>query len=387
MVLISFHQKRHLFCNTPDMNPRLLLFLFISINLLEACSSGKSALKQGDYYDAVMQAVNRLRQNPDHKKSQEVLRTSYRLAVDYLETDAQNQIAANANFKWRNTVRNYESINFLYEQIRTSPGALKVIPNPVNKYKELPEVKSKAAEEVYEAGIQAMIKNTREDAKRAYFLFSEANSLSPGYRESVEMINQSKFNATVKVVVDPALPSYNDWSFEPVIFGVNPSQFVKFYTPREAQEAGLTRVDHYLKVTVNGYSEAKPAVSKRVENFSDSVKVSEKTVNNQKVPVYEKVNATMTIFEKVITARGSITLYIKDANSDAELSNHDIISEERWTDRWASCTGDMRALSEANRKLCGTKEPYMNRSQLVNQTKKELDNKLAHALNAFYKGY
>jgi hypothetical protein len=38
----------------------------------------------------------------------------------------------------------------------------------------------------------------------AYFLFQESNALSPGYRESVEMMEQSKFNATIKVVVEPA---------------------------------------------------------------------------------------------------------------------------------------------------------------------------------------
>jgi hypothetical protein len=264
---------------------------------------------------------------------------------------------------------------------------LKIIPNPVNKYQELTEVKNKAAEETYEAGIQALLKNNREDAKRAYFLFSEANNFSPAYRESIEMIEQSKFNATLKVIVDPTFQNYNDWNFEPVIFGVRPSLFVKFYTPREAQDANILHIDQFVKVVVNIYSETRPVITKRVETFKDSVKVGEKTVNNQKVPVYEKVTGSMTIFEKSITSRGSITLYIKDANSNAELRNSDIISEERWADRWATCSGDSRALSEASRKMCGTKEPYMTRDFLRNKTKKELDNKLANSLSGFYSQY
>jgi len=369
------------------MKLRLLLLIITSVALLDSCSSGKAALKQGDYYDAVLQAVNRLRQNPDHKKSREVLSTSYQLAVDYLESDAQNQIASNANFKWKNAVQNYERINYLYEQIRTSPGALKIIPNPVNKYKELTEVKNKAAEETYEAGIQSMLKSSREDAKRAYFLFEETNALSPGYRESIEMMEQAKFNATIKVIVEPSLRNYNDWNFEPVVFGVNPSQFVKFYTPQGAQDAGLTKIDQFVRLVVNGYSESRPTITKRTETYKDSVKVGEKTVNNVKVPVYEKVNATMTIFEKQITSRGSITLFIKDANSNVELRNSDLVSEERWTDRWAICSGDQRAIPAGTKKLCGTKEPYMAREYLLTQTKKELDNKLANALSGFYGSY
>ncbi|MBX2916941.1 MAG: hypothetical protein KF856_16850 [Cyclobacteriaceae bacterium] len=351
------------------------------------CTSGKNALKQGDYYQAVSLAVNRLRQNPDHKKSKEVLKTSYQLAINYLEQNAQNQITSNANFKWKNAVQSYEQINSLYEQIRTSPGALKIIPNPINKYKELTEVKGKAAEESYEAGIQSMLKNTREDAKRAYFLFVDANALSPGYRESIEMMEQAKFNATIKVVVEPTFSNYHNWNFEPVIFGVNPSQFVKFYTPREAEDAKLNRIDHFVKVSVNGYNESRPSTSNRTDNFTDSVKVSEKTVNGQKVPVYEKVTAKMTTYEKVITARGSIVLYIRDANSGADLRNSDIVADQRWSDKWATCTGDSRAIPEVTRKLCGTKEPFMNRDFLIIQTKRDLDNRLANALSGFYGSY
>ncbi len=134
------------------MKPYLFPIAFFFLLILDSCFSGKVALKRGDYYGAVSQAVAHLRKKPDHKKSREVLSTSYTAAIEYLETDAQNQIASNANFKWKNAVQNYERINNLYEQIRTSPGALKVISNPVNKYKELTDVKDKAAEETYEAG-------------------------------------------------------------------------------------------------------------------------------------------------------------------------------------------------------------------------------------------
>jgi hypothetical protein len=248
-------------------------------------------------------------------------------------------------------------------------------------------VKTKAADELYEAGIQAMLKNTREDAKRAYFLFSEANGYNPGYRESIEMIEKSKFNATLKVIVEPALRNYFEWSFEPVIFNSDRNEFVKFYTPREAQDANLEQIDHFVKVDVNGYTENRPVVSKRVEQYKDSVKTGEKTVNNVKVPVYEKVSASITIFEKSITSKGSITLFVKDARSNALLKNDDIISEITWSEKWATCTGDMRALSESNRKLCGLKEPTMNRDYLINQTKRDLDNKLSGRLTSYYNGF
>lgn len=365
----------------------LIFPLVALVLLLDGCGSGKSAYKHGDYYEAVLTSVQRLRMNPDHKKSKEVLGLSYTAAVEYLETDAQNQLNSNANFKYKAAVGNYERINRLYEEIRTSPGALKVIPTPVNRYKELTDLKAKAAEESYEAGIQAMLKNTREDAKYAFFYFSEANTFSPGYRESIEMMDQAKFNATLKVIVEPLLSNPYDWNFEPVIFGYRENQFVKFYTPREASEAGLSKVDQYLKVIVNGYSQSLPKVSRRTEEQSDSVKTGEKTVNGVKKPVMELVKAKVTIFEKTVTARGSISLVVSDAVNKTDLRNTEIIADNSWTDSWAIYTGDRRALSKNNAKLIEKREPNVGRDYLQNETRKDLESKLSSAIAGFYGSY
>lgn len=359
----------------------------IALIFIGACSSGKSAYKHGDYYDAVLTAVQRLRQNPDHKKSKEVLSLSYQAAVDFLETDVQNQINSNANFKYKVAVQDYERINNLYEQIRASPGALKVIPSPVSKYKELTDMKNKAAEESYEAGIQSMMKNTREDSKDAYFYFSDANSFSPGYRECIELIEKSKFDATLKVIVESGIGNMYDWNFDPIIFGYTANQFVKFYSPRQAEESKIAKANQYMKVIVNSYQEGLPNISRRVEDQKDSVKTGEKTVNGQKVAVYEKVSAKVTIFEKKVTGRGSITLLIVDSESRAELRNTPILSEVVWSDSWAIYTGDLRALNSGNKKLLEKREPNMGKDYLRKLSKDDLDKKLANSISSFYSNY
>ena len=369
------------------MKLRLLPGFFVLIILIESCTSGKSAYKHGDYYTAVLEAVQRLRSSPDNKKSKDVLNLSYQAAVDFLNTDIQNQIASNANFKWRTIVQDYDKINSLYENIRTSPGALKVIPNPVNKYKELTIAKDSAAAECYNRGLEAMLKNTREDAKQAYFLFTDANSFSPAYRESIEMLQQAKFNATLKVVVQPSVQNYWGWNFDPVVFGGTGNQFVQFYTPQQAQDQSLQKIDQFLLVSVHGFVENRPIFSKSVQNYTDSVKVGEKTVNNQKVPVKQKITAEMTVFEKVISYSGSIQLFIKDAASNAELSNSRISSQLSWNNRWASCTGDSRCIPSGVKGLCNGGESHPANGQLINLSKKDLEAKLAGALTNFYRNY
>jgi hypothetical protein len=364
-----------------------ILVLASFILILDSCSSGKKAYEHGDYYEAVLTAVQRLRQNPDHKKSKEVLSLSYMPAVEYLETDAQNQISSNANFKYSAAVADYERINRLYDEIRTSPGALKVIPSPVSKHKELVEMKAKASEECYEAGIQSLMKNTRQDAKDAFFLFSDAARFTPGYRESTEMIEQARDVATLRVVVVPSADNFYGWSFEAVLHGYNGNQFVKFYTQAQANDESLKRIDQFIKVDVNSYKEDRPRINRRVEDRSDSVKTGEKTVNGAKVPVYEKVSAQTTIFEKTVTGRGSINLIIADGQSRAELKNTEITATESWTDSWAIFTGDRRALSSGNVRLIEKKEQNMGKEYLQNQTKKALDTNLAEQLRAYYAAF
>lgn len=369
------------------MKLRLLLGFIVLTILIESCSSGKSAYKHGDYYTAVLEAVQRLRQNPDNRKSKEVLGLSYQAAVDFLNTDAQNQITSNATSKWRSVVQDYDKINNLYENIRTSPGALKVVPNPVNKYKELTVVKDSAAAECYNRGVEAMLKNTREDAKQAYFLFTDANAFSPAYRESIEMMTQAKFNATLKVVVQPSVQNYWGWNFDPIVFAATGNQFVQFYTPEQAQNANLLKIDHFLLVSVHGYQENRATFTKTVQNYSDSVKVGEKTVNNQKVDVKQKITAQMTVFEKVIPYSGAIQLFIKDGSSNAELSNSRISSQLTWNNRWADCSGDNRCIPSGVKGLCNGRESYPANGQLISLCKKDLDTRLANALANFYRNY
>ncbi len=355
-----------------------------SLLLLDGCASGKSAYKHGDYYTAVLTAVQRLRQNPDHKKSREVLNLSYQAAVEYLESDAQNQLNSNANFKYRSALSNYEKINKLYDEIRTSPGALKVIPSPVNRYKELTDLREKAAEESYEAGIQSLMKSTRQDSKDAYFLFSDANKFSPGYRECIEMMEQAKENATINVVVDPTVENRYSWNFDPILFGYQGNMFVKFYTEQEAQTKNLKRVDHFLRVSINGYREGLPQISRRQETRTDSVKSGEKTVNGQKVPVYQKISANVTIFEKKATSHGSVNLIVTDASSKADIFSRELTSDITWSDSWAIYTGDLRAVASGTKNLIEKREPNMGPGYLLNQTKKDLDSKVAQALAGYY---
>jgi hypothetical protein len=363
-----------------------LVFPVLLILLLDSCNSGKSAYKHGDYYDAVLASVSKLRQSPDNKRSKEILNLSYQAAVNFLQTDAKNQLDANANFKWRNAVQSYEKINTLYEQIRTSPGALKVIPNPISKYNELTEAKNNAAEEAYNAGVQAMLKNTRADAKDAYFLFKESDGYAPGYREAIEMINQAEYNATLRVSFDETNASRENFSLQPSVRNAQ-RQFLKFYTTSEAS-ATKDPIDHNLKLVYRGsLLPQNPSTSSNTDELEKDIKVGEKLVNGKKEPVYEKAKAKITTYSKSISAESIALVEITDLKAGSKLVDQTITGRSSWQYSWATYSGDARALNDSQKGLVQKKEAYPPGEQLVEKARQDLVNNISNQLKNFYSKY
>lgn len=233
-----------------------LIACFVMIMTFESCSSGKKAYQHGNYYEAVITSTNRLRRDDNHKKSIETLREAYPLSLGYYEDRAKAALASNAEFKWNAVVDAYTTINVMHDEIRRSPGALKVIPNPANYYAKLDEAKRNAAEEKYAAGLIALEMNNRDKAKQAYYYFKDANKFFPGYKDVNDMMAAALWAATIKVVMEPIpVPARNigvsahffDDKVSEFLHATTVNEFVRFYTRVEAQNIKLAP-DHQIKI-------------------------------------------------------------------------------------------------------------------------------------------
>lgn len=378
------------------MKTRLLFWIFCIT--MAACSSGKKAYERGDYYEAVIKSINRLRQNPDHSKSAATLKGAYPLAVDYYETLAKNDIASNSEFKWKNAIASYERINSMYEQIRQCPGCLKVISTPKSYYAEIGPLKEKAAEESYNAGINALMKGTRADAKRAYFNFRDAQAFVPGYKDVVEYLDKAKYEATVKVILEqiPVPARYNlSGSFfqdkvEEYLHSNYPDEgFVKFYTPQEARNTNLPQADQIMRIQFDDFSVGNVNLKEKEETVSkDSVKVGEAKVEGKTVPVYNTVKAKLTTYRKEVISSGLLSMIIVDAKTNGVLTHKKFNGEYTWVNTWARFNGDERALTDQQLSLCKQKEIQPPAAQdLFLEFTKPIYNQLVPAIRGFYQAY
>lgn len=379
------------------MKPGYLL-VFTLIIILSACSSGKKAFERGDYYDAVMKSITRLRQNPDHSKSAATLQDAYPLAVEYFESQANNAIASNSAFKWKNAIQSYNSINQLYEQIRQCPGCLRVVSNPKNYYNEIGPLKEKAAEESYNAGITALMKGSRNDAKQAYYNFADAQSFVPGYKDVIDYLDKAKWEATLKVVVEqiPVPSRYNlsggffqDKVEEFLHTNYNEMSFIKFYTPVEAQSEQLQRADQVLRIQFDDFSIGNTTVKEKEETLTkDSVKVGEVKMEGKLVPVYNTVKAKLTVTRKEVLSNGLLSMVVVDARTNGILTHKKFSGEFLWVNSWARFNGDDRALSDQQLALCKQKEVQPPGAQdLFLEFTKPIYNQLIPSLRGFYQNY
>ncbi len=379
------------------MKPYNTLIAF-SLLVAFACSSGKKAYERGNYYDAVMKSVARLRQNPDHSKSSEALRNAYPLAVEFYENEANNQIASNSNFKWKNAIQSYGYINNLYEAIRQCPGCKQAVPNPKNYYSEIGPLKEKAADESYNAGIDALMKGNRNEAKRAYFNFVDAQNYVPGFKDVVEYLDKSKFEATLKVIVEqiPVPARYNlsggffqDKVEEFLRSNYPENAFIKFYTPEEAKIVDLPYADQIIRIQFDDFSVGNAVLKEREETVTkDSVKVGEVKIEGKTVPAYNTVKAKLTTYRKELISNGLLSMVIVDAKTNGVLAHRKFNGEYVWVSQWARFNGDERALSDQQLKACKLSEqqpPYAQ--DLFLEFTRPIYNQLVPAIRGFYQNY
>lgn len=370
--------------------------LLTSVTALFSCSSGKKAFERGEYYNSVLKSVNRLRQNPDHKKSRGALKRGYPLAVQTLLTDAENSSASNARFKYRDALYAYQKINTMGDEIRHSPGALQVIPNPKNVSSKIATLKQQAAEESYNEGLIALSRKTRDDAKNAYYYLKDANEFAPGYKNVVERMEEALFIATLKVVVEQIpVPTRYELSanfFQDKVeeylhteFRSNP--FVKFYTPKEAESEQLPYVDQYLRLQFDDFSVGQTHLERNTVTYSkDSVVVGTVTLEDgTKVDAYNTVHAKFTVNHKEVMSNGLLSMAAYDANSDAVLTHRKFPGEFVWYTEWGSFNGDERALTEGQLAIAGSQEvPPPPPQDLFIEFTRPIYDQLVKALNQFY---
>ena len=344
--------------------------LFLASYLLSACATGKAALQKGNYEEAVLQAVNRLRNSPDNKNATATLQEAYPLALNWNRSNIERLKNSSERFKWEQIVRSYENLTRLHDEILRCPACLRLIPSPSSYLNEATEARNLAAAERYEAGDKLMLNElrTRMTAREALDHFMVAESLLPMYKDTRKRMEEARFYATLKIVVEQIPVNsrafiLSDEFFRNKIYeyiSTNPrmNEFVRFYTPSEAMAQNLQKPDHLVRLQFDDFVVGQTFMNSNTETVTskDSVKVGETKIEGKTVAVYNRVTAKITTYRKAVTSKGLLDLQIIDAYSGKVIHQDKMVGEFTWFSEWGNFNGDERALGKTQKELCNRRE-------------------------------
>ena len=338
---------------------RFVYFLIIAV-ALSACSSGQKALEEGNYLEAIEKAVNRLSNDSGNRKAREVLTEGYPMAMEYYQEEIDQTLSGNDRFKWGNTLGIMSRVNRLSDLIRKVPAARKIIPAPKSYTNELENVRERAAEERYQAGVLSLNRPAREDAKQAYFHFKEADQLSPSYKDALAKMNLAKDRATLQVVIEPIpVPSKRyelsaEFFYNQVIERMNqkfPNQsFVNFYTPEEAERAKLKYPDMVVTLEFydfyvgkqNHFEEEQTLTRDITEDVA--IKVGKDSVRYEK-RTFRKVGKIRVITDE-ITSGGLLNVKVEEFQAQKLLLEDRVPGEFIWRNQYGIFVGDEDVLTK-----------------------------------------
>lgn len=372
------------------------IFIFVLAGFfLASCSSGKKALQKGDYFSAVLKAVERLKSSPDNKNATNVLKDGYKLVLEWTQEEMDLTLSSNSAFKWERAIGLMQQVNILSSEIRSTPAARKIISNPKIYTTEMNAARERAAEERYSAGLNELGQNTRESARIAFNHFYTADQFVAGYKNTRELMEEAKEMATIDVVVEaiPVLTQkyklsseffYNQ-VFEYLNNQFGPSSFVRFYSPYQAENGGLDAPDFIVNMEFFDFSIGNLTRTEKEEKIEKKVKVE--TKDTTKVE-YKNYVAKLKTFSDKVESQGSLRIQIFETSTENLLIDDILPGAFIWGNDYAIFVGDQEALDKKQMELTKRKAvPLPPEQDLFIEFTKPVYSQLTARLNRFLQRY
>ncbi|MFM7080157.1 MAG: hypothetical protein ACKOYC_10265 [Bacteroidota bacterium] len=373
-------------------------FLFLSVLatlLVSGCGTGKRLLQSGQYDEAVLASVRRLRQDPDNEKATQTLRDAYPLAKDYHLRNIALAKESTDIYRWERVADTYAKLNVMADEIRRCPACLNIIPSPAYYSSELNDAKINGAEVRYALGVKAMENKTRSSARDAYEHFMASMRLMPNFKDAASKAEEAKFHATLKVLVEPIPMHSNQLKLSNEFFEnkirefliqMPVNEFVRFYNPKEAEAVGLTQPDQIISMSFDDFIIGQTSLKETVLPCKkDSVEIAKDSAGK---PIYGTVTAQLHQFSKTVVSTGLLDFKIFDPNTKQTLTNEKLPGTFNWFCEWGYYNGDSRALTLKQLEITKNKEIMPPPPQdLFISFCKPIHDQITGKIRNFYKNY
>lgn len=376
----------------------IVLFLSIIPVFVSCSKSGRRALESGEYFNAVLQSIEKLKRDPDNSKALEVLPNAYKYAsLDLLE-DINRAKNANQQFKYERVLEDYQKLNEMHDKIETCVSCRNIV-KASSHFSEFDEAREIAAIERYNFGNDLLQKGTMNSGRLAYDSFEILFRYAPDYKDVRVKIEEALFQGSYHVVVEPPIVNSKLYQFSNEYFqgrideflqtNRRLNKFIRFYQPIEAKTLKLVP-DHVVKLEFIDFVVGETIVNneKKTVTSKDSVKTGTAKIEGKNVDVYSKVNATITKSQKTVRSRGLLSMEIYDFKTNKSLIKEQLPGEFYWNNSWASFNGDERALTKEELNLTRNREELPPPpQQMFIEFCKPIYDQFTYRIKRFYEKY
>ena len=315
-------------------------------------------MEKGDYFGAVEQSVSRLRSKPSDEKAAVILKESYSLMQKWVQDEMDIRLSQNNPFRWEEVLGLLQRVNSVSSEIRRSPAALKVIPEPKTYTNEVTMASEKAAEARYKEGIKLLETGNKDNARSSFTHFERCNQLVPGYRDVKDKMLAAKNIATVRVIVE-SIPVhakafqltagfFYDQVFEFLNNRFREGSFIRFYSPKEAERMEIKYPDMVLRLEFYDFVVGDAVHFENEQEVTRDVKIESKDTTKTAMKTYRAKIKTIT--DKIISG-GLLEVKITDFQASRLLFSDKIPGEFTWQNQYALYVGDVQALTDGQRGL------------------------------------
>jgi tetratricopeptide (TPR) repeat protein len=358
------------------MKSKLYTFFIIATTILFfSCKTAKKMYEKGNYDEAVELAAKKLQKKPNDAATLEILQNAYRFAVEDHETRIRNNSNSNNDLKSEWNYAEYLGLQRLYNAIRKSPSVFDAV-HPTDYSSYVATYQEEAGNARFDRGLSLMDNNDKNSSKQAYYEFQRALDLKPGDLAIKQKLDEAYSNAVTNVVVLPVVQTgfqYSSYNYG--IVGIdknvlhyltsnNNNSFVRYYSPAEANSLNI-RSDQSVELRFNNIDIDRYRDQRTVREVSKQVVIKETVIKPDSViKEYATVKAKITTTRRTLKSDGLMQVTIRDYDH-RWLWSDTYRGDYNWSTEFSSYTGDARALSDEDKKLCDRHEQFPPRDNEI----------------------
>jgi hypothetical protein len=383
------------------MNTKIYSLFFIAVTsaVLFSCKSASKLYEKGNYDEAVEKAAKKLQKDPTDPELLDIIRNSYRYAVNDHESQIRSHGQSSSELKYEWIHKDYVDLQKMYEAIYKVPSVYNIV-RPTDYSSYVMTYAEKAGDVRFERGMAFMQGYDKQSYRNAYREFQAALNFKPGDIAAIQKRDEAFDYAVTNVVVLP-MQQYGGYVYSNYRIGGNNlddqiihnlqfssgNQFLKFYSAWDARSRNI-RTDMTVDMQLATVDIGRYQDSKTTRRVSKEVLIKETVIRPDSiVKEYGWVHADITTTRRTIGSRALLRIGVED-DRGRWIWNDQVGADHAWSTEFATYTGDARALSPSDKALVDKRpERGPDEDEIMRCMLEQISNDAANRIRNFFSSY